>query len=690
MKKAIVSILSLFITFSAFAGCVDDTQGTTPGTTPGTTVETTVYSVSVDASQGGTLTADKQSVNVGESVTFTVTPDSGYVLQSLIINGGKVTPARETVSGKTVYTWKLIAASSDLSASAVFALPGISVTFNANGGVCDTTEIKASLNQTIGTLPQPYRAEHRFTGWFDKNGNRVEKTTVLSQQGELNLTAGWAAVSEEEKAGVEPYSLTTTYYDMAATKYGVVWHTEGMPIASVVQAVEKPATGDFPRNDETGEIDFSSATNTFCSYDEFFYDHYISTGVLSDLKFGTTYAVRVGDIVGNRWSETYEFTTRAEQVDVAKFLYLCDTQEDDSFGNRPGDSKDNPISYRSYQSVTLQDATTRFSDADFIAHGGDFLNYGSDLRYIQQMLDSNQQFAFNYPLQVTSGNHEGDNTYSMQMENLSLLFHYDAMVTDNVRGDFYSFNFGPLHFVTLRSNDVFTARDGAHGYLSPEQIEWLVNDLEKVDRSVTPWVVGMLHDSPIQYGSEGGNGAAYAKTMGPQLMPILTEHNVDMILYGHNHFVQSTYPVIWKDDALATTTTAKTTTTYEGVEVDKIDYSGIAAGQPRGTVFHEIGVGGYQYSTQTYQAEQEKEGVGIRWRKVFGGGAGAIASIPGIQNRENYKAGTNYTMYAYIEVSKGQLVVRTYGVNALGMANETEPANLDDYGLYLEGFMLNK
>ncbi len=673
MKKAIVSILSLFIAFSAFAGCGDKKEEGT-----GSTIEASVYSISLAASQGGTLTADKESVNVGESVTLTLTPDEGYVLQSLIVNGGKVTPVKQTVEGKTSYTWKLTAASSDLTASAVFALPGVRVSFNANGGVCDTTELQASLNQVVGTLPQPYRAEHRFAGWFDENGNRVEKTTVMSKQGDLNLTAKWTAVSEEEKAGVQPYSLTTTYYDMAATKYGVVWHTEGMPIASVIQAVEKPAEGDFPRNDETNEIDFTNATNTFCSYDEFFYDHYITTGVLEGLKFGTTYAVRVGDIVGNRWSETYEFTTREEQVDFTKFIYLCDTQEDDSFGNRPAE-----IGNRSYQSVTLQEATARFPDSDFIAHGGDFFNFGSDLRYIQQMLDSNQPYSFKYPLHVTSGNHEGDNWYSMNMENLSLLFNYDAMVTDNLRGDFYSFDFGPLHFVTLRSNDVFTAQDGKYGYLSPEQIEWLVEDLESVDRRVTPWVITMLHDSPIQYG-----GAAYASTMGPQLMPILTENNVDLMLYGHNHFVQSTYPVIWKDGGLANTTTAKSTATYEGLEVDKIDYSGIAAGQPRGTVFHEIGVGGYQYTTQGYKAEVQS--MGIQWRKVFGGGASAVAGIPGIESRENYKAGRNYTMYSYVEVSANQLVVRTYGVDALHLAAETDVSKTTSYGVYFEGFMLNK
>lgn len=215
MKKAIVSILSLVMIFSTFAGCGGEQ-------TPVASVEKTAYAVSVAASKGGTLVADKEDVNIGESVTFTLTPEEGYVLQSLIINGGKVTPVKGVVDGKTVYTWKLPAVSSDISASAVFALPGVQVSFDANGGICDTTELQVSLNQPIGELPQPYRAEHRFAGWYDEQGNRVEKTTTVSVQGSLKLTATWSEVSEEEKAGVVPYSLTTTYYDMAATKYGVV------------------------------------------------------------------------------------------------------------------------------------------------------------------------------------------------------------------------------------------------------------------------------------------------------------------------------------------------------------------------------------------------------------------------------------------------------------------------------------
>ena len=47
---------------------------------------------------------------------------------------------------------------------------------------------------------------------------------------------------------------------------------------------------------------------------------------------------------------------------------------------------------------------------------------------------------------------------------------------------------------------------------------------------------------------------------------------------------------------------------------------------------------------------------------------------------------TGYSMYSYVEVTEGQLVCRTYGVNV--------PAQLASPGLqngkYLDGFMLKK
>ncbi len=50
-----------------------------------------VYSITVSGSKNGAVSADKENAIIGEEVTLTVTPDIGYVLSSLTVNGEDVT-----------------------------------------------------------------------------------------------------------------------------------------------------------------------------------------------------------------------------------------------------------------------------------------------------------------------------------------------------------------------------------------------------------------------------------------------------------------------------------------------------------------------------------------------------------------------------------------------------------------------
>lgn len=50
------------------------------------------YTVNIDSSNitNGTITADKETANIGDTITLTVTPDEGYELKSLMVNGVEV------------------------------------------------------------------------------------------------------------------------------------------------------------------------------------------------------------------------------------------------------------------------------------------------------------------------------------------------------------------------------------------------------------------------------------------------------------------------------------------------------------------------------------------------------------------------------------------------------------------------
>ena len=54
---------------------------------------------------------------------------------------------------------------------------------------------KATTGSAIGTLPTPTRVGYTFDGWVDKDGNKVEITTVVTATEEFTLTARWKPVS---------------------------------------------------------------------------------------------------------------------------------------------------------------------------------------------------------------------------------------------------------------------------------------------------------------------------------------------------------------------------------------------------------------------------------------------------------------------------------------------------------------
>ena len=76
-----------------------------------------------------------------------------------------------------------------------------------------------------------------------------------------------------------------------------------------------------------------------------------------------------------------------------------------------------------------------------------------------------------------------------------------------------------------------------------EQFAWLENDLQNVDRSVTPWLIFSGHramyvdsnDTSIPAGDQ-----TVAQFMRDNLEDLLIKYNVDLALWGHLHSYQRT------------------------------------------------------------------------------------------------------------------------------------------------------
>jgi predicted phosphodiesterase len=130
---------------------------------------------------------------------------------------------------------------------------------------------------------------------------------------------------------------------------------------------------------------------------------------------------------------------------------------------------------------------------------------------------------------------------------------------------YHSFNYGNTHFLALSTE--MTS--------SSTQYEFAKADLQKASQnSNIHWIIVFFH-KPM-YTSSGANSAD--TTMRSKYHPLFDQYNVDIVLYGHNHFYERSYPLKYNSanpgSPLKTTTA---TSLYKNID---------------GTIFATVGTGG--------------------------------------------------------------------------------------------------
>lgn len=136
------------------------------------------------------------------------------------------------------------------------------------------------------------------------------------------------------------------------------------------------------------------------------------------------------------------------------------------------------------------------------------------------------------PMYPTAGNHD----YETQSAAAYLALH--AVPAEGVatadRGRYYSFDWANAHFVVLDSNLLLADPVAGTGRM----LEWLENDLRKSRRF---WRVACFHHPP--YASGFNEGDPISELVRAKVVPILERHGVPLVLNGHEHSYQRTYPL---------------------------------------------------------------------------------------------------------------------------------------------------
>ena len=180
-------------------------------------------------------------------------------------------------------------------------------------------------------------------------------------------------------------------------------------------------------------------------------------------------------------------------------------------------------------------------------------------------------------MKITIGNH--DDTSSSLLNQYLSHFHLSRQ--------YYSFNYQNAHFLVLSTEKM----------TSSSMYDFAKSDLAKAaSNSNIDWIIVYMH-KPM-YTSPGQHGAS--TTMRDKYHPLFDKYGVDLVLYGHNHAYERSYPI--KYDSPTPSTPIVTST-------NKASYN-----DPTGAIFATVGTAGaslYSYSSKSSYIVTQYEGYGF-------------------------------------------------------------------------------
>ena len=180
-------------------------------------------------------------------------------------------------------------------------------------------------------------------------------------------------------------------------------------------------------------------------------------------------------------------------------------------------------------------------------------------------------------MHIATGNHDDISS--------SLLNQY--MSYFNLSREYYSFNYQNAHFVVL------STEQGS----SSSQYDFAKSDLARASaNSSIDWIIVYMHiplyTSPNEHGGYG--------TMRKIYHPLFDQYGVDLVLYGHNHAYERSYPMKYNK---ASPSIPIITNSSKGNYTD-----------PQGEIFATVGTAGesiYHYKSKSQYIVTQYEGYGF-------------------------------------------------------------------------------
>jgi hypothetical protein len=250
---------------------------------------------------------------------------------------------------------------------------------------------------------------------------------------------------------------------------------------------------DYVSTDADGLVAWSTDNKTFTTANttSFYYDGIgnLHQGLMAPLPTtpGTPIYYRVGGGASQLWSQTFVVTPVPETYPAQRYAVFGD------FGLA--------------NDVCMNDliASAQAGAFDAVLHVGDWAYNMEDIASAtgNAFMNLIQGYAAIVPVMPAPGNHEAcglclgvpvlehsNNNFTQYRSRLHSVTLYAGANAGTGSNIYYSFNQGLTHFLVI-SAEAYAYKSGPE--LIAEQLAFMKSDLAAVDRSVTPWVVTMIH-----------------------------------------------------------------------------------------------------------------------------------------------------------------------------------------------------
>ena len=169
----------------------------------------------------------------------------------------------------------------------------------------------------------------------------------------------------------------------------------------------------------------------------------------------------------------------------------------------------------------------------WLTTGDNAYKSGTNIQFQKAFFEPYENILRNIPVWPAYGNHDARRWAFFNI--FSLPQQAESGGVPSGTENYYSFDYGNIHFIFLDSQDTNRDADG-------RMARWLTTDLKA---NSLPWTIAVFHHPPYSKGSHNSDKRSDSDgrlhDMRENFIPILERYDVDLVLTGHSHVYERSH-----------------------------------------------------------------------------------------------------------------------------------------------------